>query len=74
MEKRNPRSYKIADKPYLRAKKRANDKLATIVETLVTEYGLGHGIYIMSVDEERKETLRHYFPHANTKLKSSNKK
>lgn len=45
-EKRKPRAYKIADKPYNRAKKRAKGKLATIIETIVTCYGDGYNVFI----------------------------
>lgn len=39
--KRKVRGYKIADKPYLRAKKKAKGKLSTMIEGWVTEYGSG---------------------------------
>lgn len=41
-EKRNVRAYKIADKPYLKALKKAVKEkcpLATVLEKFVTEYG-----------------------------------
>lgn len=48
-EKRNVRAYKIADKPYEKAKKRATrnkSNLATIIEAFVTDYSEGlHGDY-----------------------------
>lgn len=41
MEKRNTRTYKIKDKPYNKAKKKAGGKLSTMIEGWVTEYGNG---------------------------------
>lgn len=48
-EKRKPRSYKIADKPYLKAiKKQKQPPLATFVEEVVTAIGNGKTITISS--------------------------
>jgi hypothetical protein len=76
MEKRKPRSYKIADKPYNKAKRRAKGELATLIEHLVTEFGNGAGYYIC----REPNSITYYYPPINhkippnTKLKSSNKK
>lgn len=59
IEKRKPRSYKIADKPYNKAKKRANGELATLIEMWVTQYSKGlhisatdlSKVYISMIDE-----------------------
>jgi hypothetical protein len=45
-EIRKPRSYKIADKPYLKAKKRAKGELATMIESIVTSYAEGFNIHV----------------------------
>lgn len=62
MEKqiRKPRTYKIADKPYNKAKKRAKGKLATMIEAIVTSYGNGDVMYIsdLAEDEAFKECAK----------------
>lgn len=46
-EKRNPRSYKIADTPYKKAlKKQKQPPLATKVEEIVTAIGNGQSVTI----------------------------
>jgi hypothetical protein len=48
-EKRNVRTYKIADKPYRKAlKKQKNPPLSTFIEQLVTSLGNGDTITITS--------------------------
>jgi len=46
-EKRKPRAYKIADKPYLKALKKAKPALATQIEKIVTAIGEGKKIEII---------------------------
>ena len=43
---RKVRGYKIEDKPYFKAKKRAKGKLATLVEIWVSQYANGYNVGI----------------------------
>ncbi len=74
---RKPRSYKIADKPYEKAKKKAHGQLATMIESWVTEYGNSKRKIIYMEDGSaylfNDGSLNYYVPN-KSKLKSSNKK
>lgn len=52
-EKRKPRSYKIADKPYFKAVKRGQKNgspLASIIEAVVVAYSKGDRSFILPPD------------------------